>query len=534
MYFQIIIMLAGGLGVFLYGMQILSSGMQKAAGEKLRRTLEILTSNRIVSTITGIMVTLIVQSSSTTSVMVIGFMNAGLINLTQGLATMLGANIGTTITSQIISFDASILMYPALAIGASLNFFGKNRSYKYIGQCILGFGLLFLGLGMMSGAMEPLRDYPPFLDLLASFGDVPIMGILAGALFTAIIQSSSATAGVVIALTLQGLIDTPAAISIVLGANIGTSFTAALASIGSTRAAKQAVVALITVKVIGVIIALMIFRPFVTLISYTGTSVTRQVANAHSIFNILNVVIVLPFLDPILRLVKIILPGEEPVINIGTKHLDRNMFINPSVAIASARQEILRMAYLAREALQDSMKIFVEDEYKMITQSKQKEDFIDKLEKDITVYLADMAQNSMNKEQSKTVVSLMHATNDLERIGDHAQNIMYLAVTKMEEELKFSEAAYEELIELHSMVDKLLEKAIVSFEKEDINIAYEVIQDDDGVDNMEKLLRKNHIKRLNCKKCQPESGIIFLDLISNLERAADHGTNLAEVVTGEF
>lgn len=534
MYFQIIIILAGGLGVFLYGMHILSSGMQKAAGEKLRRILEILTTNRIVSALTGIMVTVIVQSSSTTSVMVVGFMNAGLINLTQGLATMLGANIGTTVTAQIISFDASFMMYPALAVGALLNFFGKNRSYRYIGQCILGFGLLFLGLGMMSGAMEPLRDYAPFLDMLASFGRVPVLGMLAGALFTVLIQSSSATAGVVIALTLQGLIDTPSAISIVLGANIGTSFTAALASIGSTRTAKQAVAALITAKIAGVLIALLVFNPFVTLVSYTGASVTRQVANAHSIFNIFNVAIALPLLNPLIRLVKKILPGEEAKVDLGTKYLDRKVFITPSVAIAGARKEILRMALISKEALKESMEIFIENKHKMISQSLQKEELIDKLEKDITIYLADMSQYSMNKDQSQTVASLMHAANDLERIGDHAQNIMYLAENKMDEKLVFSETAKNELMELHSKVDKLLERSIIAFEKEDKDLAYEVIKEDDVIDNMEKVLRNNHIERLNCKKCQPESGVIFLDLISNLERAADHGINLAEVVIGDF
>lgn len=534
MYFQIAIMLFGGLGIFIYGMQIMSSGMQKAAGDRLRRILEILTSKPILATLTGMIVTVLVQSSSTTSVMVVGFTNAGLMNLTQALATMLGGNIGTTITSQIISFDISILVYPTLGIGAFLNFFGSNRYHKYIGQAVLGFGLLFLGLSIMSEAMYPLRNYPPFLEMLSYFGSVPIMGVLAGAFFTAIIQSSSATAGVVIALTLQGLIDTPSAISIVLGANIGTSITAAIASIGANMTARRAVVALVIVKVLGVIIALILFNPFVTLVSYTGSSVARQVANAHTIFNVVNVLIVFPFLNPLLRLAKRILPGEEPVVEFGTKYLDHKILISPSVAIASARQEILRMAYLSREALQESMKIFMENDRKLINHSIQKEELIDRLEKDITVYLADMAQISMNKMQSQTVAALMHATHDLERIGDHAQNIMYMAQTKIEDKLPFSETAYEELQELYVNVDKLLEKAIIAFDKEDIKMAYEAIKDDDIIDNMERSLRKNHIDRLNQKKCLAESGVLYLDLISNLERAADHATNLAEVVTGDL
>ncbi len=534
MYFKIIIMLFGGLGVFIYGMQIMSSGMQKAAGDRMRRILEILTSKPLMATLTGIIVTLLVQSSSTTSVMVIGFTNAGLLNLTQALATMLGANIGTTITGQIIAFNASVLIYPTLGIGAFLHFFGTNRTYKNIGQCVLGFGFLFLGLSIMSDAMFPLRNYPPFLEMLASFGNIPIMGILAGALFTAIIQSSSATVGVVMALTLQGLIDAPSAISIVLGANIGTSITAALACIGTNMTARRAVVGLVIVKVLGVIIVLILFNPFVELVSYTGTAVTRQVANAHTIFNVINVLIALPFLNPLLRLVKRIIPGDEHVVEMGTKYLDHKRLINPSVAIASARQEILRMAYLAREVLQDSIKIFIENDRKLITHTLQKEELIDKLEKDITIYLADMAEGSMSKKQSQTVAHLMHAINDLERIGDHGCNIINLSKSKTEDKLQFTEAALEELEELHSKVDKLLERAIVSFHKEDINMAYAVIKEDDIIDNMERVLRKNHIERIKQKICQPESGVIFLDLISNLERAADHATNLAEVVTGDF
>ncbi|RQD71214.1 MAG: Na/Pi cotransporter family protein [Tindallia sp. MSAO_Bac2] len=534
MFFSLALGLLGGLGLFLYGMKQMSAGMQKAAGEKLHRILEILTANPYMATLTGIVVTVLVQSSSTTNVMAIGFASAGLMNLSQTVGTMLGANIGTTVTAQIISFDISVIIYPAVAIGAYLNLFTSRRIYKSIGQAILGFGLLFLGLNTMSDAMHPLRDYTPFLDMLASFGQTPLLGILAGAVFTAVIQSSSATAGVVIALTLQGIIDTPSSIAIVLGANIGTSFTAALASIGTNLTARRSVLAIVTVKVTGVLLALLFFQPFLTLISYTGTSVTRQVANAHTIFNVLNVLLFFPFLTPFLKLVYRFMPGEEPVVETGTKYLSPSAQKTTNLAIGAARQELLRMAGIARGMLQDSLRIFIYNDRGLIGATRQKEELIDSLEKDITIFLTEIAQKSLSQQQSQTVTSLMHFGSDLERIGDHAHNIIHLSELKMEEGLAISEEAASELEKMHQLVDQMISGAMEAFEKEDTSLAREVIAKDHDVDSMERSLRKGHIERLNQKICIPQAGVIFLDLISNLERVADHATNLAEVVTGDF
>lgn len=526
--------LIGGLGLFLFGMKMMASGMQKAAGDKLRRILEILTGNPYIATLTGIIITVLVQSSSTTNVMVVGFTNSGLMSLSQALGTMLGANIGTTVTAQLISFDISIMIYPTIGLGAALNLFGTKRYHKTIGQGVLGFGLLFLGLRTMSEAMHPLRDFPPFLTMLASFGQTPALGILVGALFTALIQSSSATAGVVIALTMQGIIDTPSAISIVLGANIGTSITAALASIGTNLTARRAVLAIVCVKVTGVLIALVFFHPFVALVSYTGDSVTRQVANAHTLFNVFNVLAFFPFLNPFLTLITRIMPGEEQTIETGTKYLNKQILRTPALAIGAARQELLRMASIARGMLQDSITIFLHQDKTLIDTAMQKEDLIDSLEKEITVFLAEIAQSSLSQDQSHEITSLMHVSSDLERIGDHAENIIQLAEVRMEEDLPFSPTAVLELEHLYDLVDQMLAEAITAFEKEDIALARIVIEKDDHVDFLERSLRKNHIQRLNQKRCMPQSGVIYLDLISNLERVADHATNLGEVVTGDF
>lgn len=534
MFYNIFIGLIGGLGLFLFGMQTMASGMQKAAGDKLRRILEILTSNPYIATVTGIIVTILVQSSSTTTIMVVGFANAGIMNLTQAVGTILGANIGTTITAQMISFKVGILIYPAIGLGAFLNFFGMNRFFKHIGQGVLGFGLLFLGMSIMADAMSPLREFPPFLNMLASFGRIPLLGILAGALFTAAIQSSSAASGVIIALTLRGLVDTPSAIALILGTNVGTCISAILASIGTSLSARRAALAHILFNVFGVVLVLVFFNPFLDLIQHTGTTITRQVANAHTIFNVLNTLIMFPFLSLFVRLITRLIPGEELMVESGTRYLDRRMLKTPSVAIGSARQEILRMGALAREQLGDSINIFLNNERKLISYAQQKEELIDSLEKDITTYLADMGQHSLSIQQSKTAASLMHATNDLERIGDHAENIVELAEVKMDEKLPFSPVAVQELQDLYQKVDKHLEKAIRAFEKEDVTLAREVIEDDDIIDNLERTLRKHHIERINKKKCLPKAGVIYLDLLSNFERVADHATNLAQVITGDF
>jgi phosphate:Na+ symporter len=534
MFYQILIGLVGGLGLFLFGMQMMASGMQKAAGDKLRRILEILTSNPYIATVTGIIVTVLVQSSSTTTIMVVGFANAGLMTLNQAVGTILGANIGTTITAQMVSFKVGVIIMPAIGIGSFLNFFGTNRFYKYIGQGILGFGILFLGMSTMSEAMAPLRDFPPFINMLASFGHIPVLGVLAGALFTAAVQSSSAASGVIIALTLQGLVDTPSAIALILGTNIGTCISAILASIGTSLSARRAALAHVLFNTIGVVLVLILFNPFLDLIQHTGTSITRQVANAHTIFNVFNTMIMFPFLKPFVRLITYLIPGEEKMVEKGTRYLDRRMLKTPSVAIGSARQEILRMGALARELLAESVEIFLKNERKLISYALQKEDLIDNLEKDITTYLADMGQHSLSIQQSQTSAALMHATNDLERIGDHAQNIIELAEAKIDEKLPFSEAAINELRDLYNRVDKHLAKAITAFEKEDKALAREVIDEDDIIDNLERTLRKHHIDRINEKKCLPKSGVIYLDLLSNFERIADHGTNLAQVITGDF
>ena len=534
MIWNLIIELLGGLGLFLYGMTLMASGMQKAAGERLRKILEFLTTKPIMAVLTGAITTMLVQSSSTTTVMLVGFVNAGLMTLAQAVGTIFGANIGTTITAQIVSFEIFHLVYPAIAIGMLLNFFGNRRTYKYIGQAILGFGILFLGMNIMSGSMEPLRQNKFFIDLLVSFGRTPLLGVLIGVVFTGIIQSSSATTGIVIAMTIQGILTLPAAMAIILGSNIGTCVTALLASIGTNLSARRVAMAHLLFNFFGVVLTMIFFRPFVAFVAETAVTVPRQAANAHTLFNVANTILFLPFLNQFVALITRLVPGEEVVIEMGPKYLDKRILLTPDIALNGVRQECLRMANLAREMVGEAMSLFIEEDKKVMQHVLQKEELMDSLEKEITVYLAELAQHSLTKAQSRELSSLIHVVNDLERIGDHSQNLVRLAEQKNEERLVFSEQATDELQEMHIKVDEMISKAITAFDNEDIILAGQVVDQDDIVDNMELSLRKSHIGRINEKICMPQSGIIYLDIISNLERIADHATNLAQVVLGDF
>lgn len=526
--------LLGGLGLFLVGIQMMASGMQKAAGDKLRHILEVLTSKPWMAAITGIVVTFLIQSSSTTTVMVVGFANAGIMTLTQAIGTIIGSNVGTTLTAQIISFRIDFLALPAIGVGAFLNFFGRRRLYKYIGQATLGFGLLFLGLITMSNGMNPLKEMPFFHDMMVNFSRYPLLGVIVAAGFTALIQSSSAVTGIIISLSLKDMITFEAAVPLILGINLGTCITVILASLGASLSARRVAAAHVFFNIFGIVIVLLLLRPFTAIILETATTIPRQVANAHTLFNVFNTLVVLALFKQFTFLIKKIVPGEEKEVEKGSKYLDRRMLKTPEPAIAGARQEIVRMAGIARDMVGESIDVFLRNDAKKIRHIDQMEDLVDGLEKEITFYIADLSQHSLTQNQSRMLARMMSISNDIERIGDHAQNILQLAETKIEEKLPYSEEALKELKDMYEIVDFMLEKSILSFDREDGDMAQKVIAKDDDVDCMEKNLRKHHIRRINEKKCYPVSGVLFLDAISNLERIADHATNIAEATTGEF
>lgn len=525
--------LIGGLGLFLYGMQLMADGLQKMAGDRLRKLIEILTSTPLTGMLVGAVVTMLIQSSSATSVMVVGFVNAGLMTLRQAISVIMGAAIGTTITAFMVSLRLSDLALPAIGIGFLLTIISKRKRTRFLGQAMLGFGVLFLGLNIMGDAMKPLGTNPFFTSLVLNFSKQPLLGVLAGTLFTAVVQSSSATSSLVVALAAGGLLDLSASFSIILGANIGTTVTALLASTTMQLMAKRAAVAQLIFKTMGVLLFLVLFHPFLALVAHTAPTAARQAANANIIFNVTASVLMLPFISTLVRLVERLLPGADPTEQLGgALYLDNNLLNTPSVALGQATRELVRMGNLTTQMLHEAITAFSSSNSAHLGDIEKMEDTIDQLEHDIVDYLVQLSQKSLSHEQSERLNSLLHVSSDLERIGDHAQNIADLADYRIEHRLPLSEEAELELADMSTKVFNLVNDAVGILTSDDVADAQRVIADEDGIDFLEKSLRRQHIKRLNSGICFPASGILYLDLISNLERIADHANNIAEALAG--
>jgi len=532
----VVMNLLGGLALFIYGMRTMGEGLQKVAGDRLRKFLEALTSIPIMGVLAGTIVTAIIQSSSATTVMVVGFVNAGLMTLRQAIGVIMGANIGTTMTAQLIAFKLDKFTMPIIAVGFALYFISKSKRYRYMGQVILGFGVLFLGLNIMSEAMSPLREYEGFMNFVADFGCYPLIGVMVGLFMTVMIQSSSATIGMLIAVASQGLIPLDAAIPVLFGDNIGTCITAVLASIGTSLTARRAALAHVFFNVFGTIIFLIflpLFKDFVLYIS-PDNDIARQIANAHTSFNVLNTMVFLPLIGALEKAVCLAAPGEEKQIQRGPIYLDERVLTSPSIALSLASKEIIRMGKISKDNLEKAVKSFINKDYKLIKYVYDMEEVIDELEKEITFYLAKISQNSMTPSQSEKHGGLLHAVNDFERVGDHAENIADLAKKRIEENLPFSEQAINELENMHSYVLETLNLCIPTLEREDRKLAEKIVEREHQIDLMEKKLRKNHIERLNAGLCYPASGVVFLDVLSNLERVGDHSHNIAQVILGEI
>lgn len=526
---RVLVHLFGGLGIFFLGLQLMSDGLQKSAGERMRRILEMFTSKPLKAVLTGAGVTAVLQSSSTVTVMVVGFVNSGLMDLSQALGTIMGANIGTTVTAQIVSFDIYALASPLIGIGALLYYFTKKKLPRYAGKSALGFGLLLLGLSTMSSAVDPLKGYQPFLDLLVLFGRQPLLGILAGALFTAIIQSSSATTGLIIALAWQGVVDVPAGLAIAVGANIGTCVTALLASLTAGTAARRAAIGHLLFNVFGTLLFIVFRSPFTDVVQLTSAVTARQLANAHTLFNVGTTLMLFPFLALFEKLVTRIVPGEDEVIEMKPQFLDEHMIGTPG-ALFAAQREVLRMANYARDMVEQAVNAFRDGDVSRLRHIQQREEVVNILEKAITAYLAKANQESMNMEQARRFVNLMHVVNDVERIGDHAVNISELAEARAAQGLELSDAAREDLDNMYGEVMKMCRGAIEALAQDNAAQAASIVDLDDVVDDLEKRFRANHIERLNQGVCHPDIGVLFLDTLSNLERVADHATNIAEAV----
>lgn len=528
---EIAISLLGGLGLFLYGMNLMAEGLQKSAGDKLKKIVEKLTSNTVMGVLVGTVVTAIIQSSSAATVMVVGFVNAGIMSLSQAIGVIMGANIGTTVTAQLVSFKLEAIAPVALGIGIILYLFSKKEKTKELATILLGFGILFTGMEFMKDAVKPLAEYEGFRRALIYFGEHQFLGIIAGFAITGIIQSSSASMGMLIALASQGLIPLSSALPILYGDNIGTCVTSLLSSIGASRNAKRAATMHLTFNVIGTLIFVLILNyPISALVKWLDpTDAARQIANAHTIFNVVNVLILLPFAKYIVKIVLKIMPitEEESEATAATKYLDERIIQTPSIALGNTVKEVSRMGQKANKALEYSMNSLINKSMTDVEKTEKYEEHVNMLQKEILNYLLKLSKSPLNDEERNKVDLLFNTVNDIERVSDHAENISELSRLAIEKDLQFSDTALEEMNNIYSKAKENFNVALKGLESYDKSIISKVYEIEDEVDALDKLYRKKHIERLNNGKCTIDSGVLFLDLLTNLERISDHSCNIA-------
>ncbi|WP_434310939.1 Na/Pi cotransporter family protein [Hominifimenecus sp. rT4P-3] len=536
----------GGLGMFLYGMNTMAEGLQQSAGGKMKKWLEILTNNRLMGVIAGALITAVIQSSSATTVMVVGFVNAGLLSLNQAVGVIMGANIGTTVTSWLVSMSewGSILkpeFFAPLLIGAGalMQMFSKKSGRKRVGEILLGFGILFVGLSFMSGAIEPYRNAPVFASAFALLGKNPILGILTGAAVTAVIQSSSASVGILQTLAKNGVVTWNSAIYITLGQNIGTCVTALLASAGGHKTAKRAAVIHLLFNVIGAVIfgagsflLLVLFPKWgIQPVNSVGISVF------HTVFNVTNTLLLFPFAGKLVKLSEKLLPeevgGENDPIQGVRQRLAEYRSDTPAFALEAATYEVAAMGNVCLKNVRTAMDALKNRDEDAVRQVLKREDEIDQLETLLTEYMVKLNHLPLNEAQSMQLRNLIYTINDLERMGDHAENLAELAQTRIQNDLEFSPMALEELSGMGACVTEAVECAISSRTHLRICDVKRVEELEKTVDAKEKKFRGEHIDRLACGDCQAHAGVIFLDAISNLERICDHAENIAGYVAAE-
>ena len=533
---QIVISLLGGLGLFLYGMNLMGESLEKVAGSKMKKIIELLTKNIFMGVLLGAVVTAVIQSSSATTVMVVGFVNAGLMGLPQAVGVIMGANIGTTVTAQIVSFDLTGMAPLALGIGILLYLFAGNEKYKQVGEVFIGFGLLFTGMESMKLAVSPLAEYKGFTDLLATFGRYPILGLLLGFGITAIIQSSAASMGMLIALASQGLVPLSSALPILYGQNIGTCVTSLISSIGANKNAKRAAMIHLIFNILGTIIFLILLNGIVVkfVVSLDPGNVARQIANVHTIFNIVSTILLLPCNKLIVKLAMRIVPDKEDELEEDEsrviKYIDDRMIQTPPIALASTIKEVSRMGEKARDSVDYAMEGILEASSEGIERCFKQEKSINQLQKTILNYLLKLSKAPLSEEDRETVDTLFNTVNDIERIGDHAENLAEIAQSAIDGQVYFSEQGQNEISDMYNKVIASYSYALEAMVTSDVNLACKVIKMEEQVDIMEESCRVNHMRRLNNNLCSIDNGIIYFEILANLERISDHAANIAEKV----
>jgi phosphate:Na+ symporter len=540
---KLTISLLGGLTLFLFGMEMMSDGMKKTAGNKMRTILAALTRNRVIALICGAFVTMVIQSSSATTVMLVSFVQAGLMSFTQSMGVILGADIGTTITAQMIAFKLTDYALLMVAIGFLIRMFGKDQNIKNIGDAILGFGILFFGMKLMSDAMKPLRTHAEFISMLKGLEN-PILGVLLAAAFTALIQSSSAFTGIIIVLAQQNLITLEAGIPMVLGANVGTCVTAGLASIGTSREAKRVALAHVTFKLMGVLLFIFWIPSFANLIRGLATQfdsgTARQIANAHTIFNVGLGLVFLPFTTIFAALIMKILPEKEVVSDLkpATWHLDEAVLSTPAMAIDLARTEVARMAKLLKRMLKAVINPFFsndpqEDEFfpqlSLVDGISMREEKLDFLEKKITQYLIKISQQNPTQNQAKEIFAMMSIVSDIENIGDLiSRNLLPLIVKKKTLKMDFSEEGHEEITIYHQKACKQLSLLEESFAERNLELANQIMLKERKYLNLENQYKARHLQRLFAEKSNTvETHEIHMELMDIMKQIIVYSCNIA-------
>jgi phosphate:Na+ symporter len=528
----------GGLGIFLYGIKFMGDGLQKSAGERLRDVLDRFTTNPVMGVLAGLIVTVLVQSSSATTVITVGLVSAGFMTLRQAIGVIMGANIGTTITAFIIGIDVGEYALPIIALGSILLFFFKNKKVHNVGQIVFGFGALFYGLELMSGGMKPLRSLESFHELTVELSSNPILGVVIGTLFTVIVQSSSATIGILQGLHAENLINLDGALPVLFGDNIGTTITAVLAAIGTSVAAKRAAATHVLFNLIGTTIFLILLNPFTAVIEMfrenLGLNPEMTIAFAHGIFNTTNTLVQLPFVAGLAFIVTKLIPGEDAIVDYKAQHLDP-VFIeqSPSIALGQAKEEVLRMGQFALKGLEETNQFLKTKNTKHSSTAYQLEDAINNLDRKITDYLVDLATSSLSEHESEEHSMLIDTVRDIERIGDHFENILELIEYQQANKVKITESAMDDLETMFNLTVRTVEEALQALDQKNLEAASEVVKKENEIDSMERSLRKQHILRMNEGSCSGQAGIVFVDIISNLERIGDHAVNIAEYVLGD-
>ncbi len=555
----VIIQALGGLGLFLFGMKLMSEGLQKVAGDRLRAFLEAVSNRRVIGCMTGALVTAVVQSSSVTTVTLVGFVNAGLMNLTQALGVILGANVGTTVTAQLIAFKISDLALPAIFIGVGFKFFAKRRKWRYIGEVILGFGLLFYGMELMKNGFKPLRTHPEFIAFFTKFDAGSIGGImlcvLTGAVLTMLVQSSSATVGITMALASQGLLNLPGSVALILGENIGTTITAELASIGANLGARQAARAHTMFNVIGVCYIIILFHPFVSLVEWIThglmgigpaqaavpgqeqPNIGRYIANAHTMFNVINAMVFLSILPLLAKAATKLTMGKEAELvlqDMGRPiHLDYKFVDNPSVALAQAREETVRMGHMAQVMYRDVTDVLFNRKLENLARWKQSEEALDNLQRAITEFLVQVSQGAITEAESREVNSLLRMVNNFERVGDATENLAELTEEMIENKLDLAERGMEDYKTMRNKVGRFLDMVTTAASERNPEVMDTAKVMEDEINFMRDEMRDDYLGRLRSGVCTIDPGLVFVDMLANFEKVGDYCYNIAQAVAGE-